>query len=205
MAYIYKITNNINDKVYVGKTNLTVEQRFRQHCKDAFKERYENRPLYRAIRKYGTGAFSVSELEQCSVEVASERESFWIEKLGSFKHGYNATAGGDGKHYADYDLIYSLWKNGLTMRKIQEATGYSIRTIRTALEENNIGYEARNLRGRENNSKPVAMLDKDTEDIIKTFSSIREAQDFFGIKKGHIGDVCNGKRKTSYGYKWKYL
>ena len=47
MAYIYKITNDINDKIYIGKTNQTIKERWRQHCADS-KDRilYEKRPLY---------------------------------------------------------------------------------------------------------------------------------------------------------------
>ena len=64
MAYIYQITNDINDKVYVGKTETSLEQRFKEHCKDSQTERCENRPLYRAMKKYGIEHFSISLIEQ---------------------------------------------------------------------------------------------------------------------------------------------
>lgn len=38
-----------------------------------------------------------------------EREVYWIEKFHSFKNGYNATVGGDGRKYLDYDLIISTY------------------------------------------------------------------------------------------------
>lgn len=48
----------------------------------------------------------------------------------------------------------------------------------------------------------VAMLNKDTEEIIKIFSSIAEAYEELGKQhSGHIASVCKGKRKTAYGYK----
>lgn len=37
MALIYKITNDINDKIYIGKTNFSIEKRFKEHCRDAQK------------------------------------------------------------------------------------------------------------------------------------------------------------------------
>lgn len=46
MPYIYKITNDVNQKIYVGKTESSIEKRFREHCKDAFKEHSEKRPLW---------------------------------------------------------------------------------------------------------------------------------------------------------------
>lgn len=42
MSYIYVITNNINGKQYVGKTNLTIDQRFKQHLKDSNKNNVKN-------------------------------------------------------------------------------------------------------------------------------------------------------------------
>ena len=51
------------------------------------------------------------------------------------------------------------------------------------------------------------MLDINTLEILKTFSSITEAERYLNKKGGrrHITEVCRGKRKTAYGYKWKYL
>ena len=49
------------------------------------------------------------------------------------------------------------------------------------------------------------MLDKNTEEILKIFTSIADAYRFLNKQhSGHIADVCNGKRKTAYGYKWQY-
>lgn len=50
MPYIYKITNKINDKIYVGKTLDTIENRWREHKNDYQKRRNEKRPLYSAMR-----------------------------------------------------------------------------------------------------------------------------------------------------------
>lgn len=46
---IYKITNRINNKVYIGQTG-NLERRWKEHCRDANKKNTENRPLYRAIK-----------------------------------------------------------------------------------------------------------------------------------------------------------
>ena len=59
MSYIYKIINDINDKIYVGKTDFSIEKRFKEHCADAFRERNEKRPLYAAMRKYGIEHFHI--------------------------------------------------------------------------------------------------------------------------------------------------
>ena len=45
MAYIYLITNKINGKQYVGKTENTIDERWREHCNDYQREHCEKRPL----------------------------------------------------------------------------------------------------------------------------------------------------------------
>jgi group I intron endonuclease len=64
MAYIYMITNEINGKVYVGKTEESIQKRFVEHCADSKKERNKNRPLYRAMNKYGVENFTIHLLEE---------------------------------------------------------------------------------------------------------------------------------------------
>ena len=63
MAYIYQITNDINGKVYIGKTEQSIEKRFSEHCQDAYKERNITRPLYSAMRKYGLEHFHIEMLD----------------------------------------------------------------------------------------------------------------------------------------------
>ena len=76
MSFIYKITNDINNKVYVGKTNLSIEERFAQHKKDAFKDKNEKRPLYSAMKKYGVNHFYIEQIEECDATVAGLREQY---------------------------------------------------------------------------------------------------------------------------------
>lgn len=103
MSFIYAITNDVNGKQYVGKTNhQTIEERFKEHIKDSKKEHCEKRPLYDAMRKYGIEHFHIKELEECSCEEASNKEIYWIGRLDTYNNGYNATLGGDSKKYYDY-------------------------------------------------------------------------------------------------------
>ena len=64
MGYIYCITNMLNGKQYVGKTVGSINERFKQHCAEYKKERSKDRPLYRAMRKYGIENFIVEQLIQ---------------------------------------------------------------------------------------------------------------------------------------------
>lgn len=108
MGYIYAITNKINGKQYVGKTTLTVADRWKQHIHDSKTRKGEIRPLYSAFKKYGIENFKIEELEKCSNDILSDREIYWIDKLDTYNNGYNATFGGDGKILYDYKKILTL-------------------------------------------------------------------------------------------------
>ena len=206
MPYIYKITNILNGKMYIGKTSSTIQERWKEHLKDAARRSKEHRPLYSAIKKYGADNFIIEQLEEVpNDEIAREREIFWIEYYGSFKNGYNATKGGDGRQYANYDLILALFNEGKTGREICRITGYTNKTVTLALEQKGVSAAERKARGN-NPSKAVLMLDKNTSEILKSFSSLHEAERFINKPGGHqsISQACRGKLKTAYGYKWKF-
>lgn len=100
MAYIYKITNNINQMIYVGlTTKKRPTDRFSQHRYIARhpgrQEDTKHSYLYPAMRKYGLENFSFEIIEECSPEELDERERYWIVKLNSkAPNGYNLTDGG---------------------------------------------------------------------------------------------------------------
>lgn len=65
MGYIYKITNDKNGKMYIGKTELpNPEDRWKEHLNDYKKERCEKRPLYEAMNKYGVEHFHFEVIEE---------------------------------------------------------------------------------------------------------------------------------------------
>lgn len=139
MAFIYVITNDVNGKQYVGKTGNSIEQRFREHIADSKKRRCEKRPLYRAMNKYGVEHFSIELLEECSIEDSSEREMYWIKTLNTYGHtGYNATLGGDSKHYYDYRELSNAYLELGTLKAVAEKYSCDIKTVRRACKECNI-------------------------------------------------------------------
>lgn len=101
IGYIYKITNNINGKIYIGQTKNTVECRFNSHIKSIPSYVANNRTsikLYNAMKKYGVDNFSVETIEECPYEKLNEREIFWIKEFNSRDSniGYNICKGGEG-------------------------------------------------------------------------------------------------------------
>ena len=205
MPYIYKIVNDINNKIYIGKTTETITKRWKEHCSDYNKERCEKRPLYNAIKKYGIEHFSIVEIEKVeNITDLEDRERYWIEFYGSFKNGYNATIGGDGKPYLDYELIYKTWLKGFSLAKTATLIGCSEDSVKKILFLKGISKEQILKHGFESSYKPVCKIDITTNEVLKIYSSIVEAERENNIQK-HIASVCKGKRQTAGGYKWKYL
>jgi group I intron endonuclease len=94
---VYKISNTINSKVYVGITNQGYKTRWYKHCSDSIREC--GFPLHNAMRKHGIDNFKIEVIEVCSdIEYLKEREKYWIKELKSrtTENGYNLTEGGDG-------------------------------------------------------------------------------------------------------------
>ena len=164
MSKIYKITNDINNKIYVGKTIASLERRFKEHCADSTRRDDENRPLYRAMNKYGIEHFSIHLIEECADEDASAREQYWIGFYKSYTEGYNATLGGEGRPYIDISNVLLLWNNGYGIRQIANEMGHDTKWISILLKNNGISAEEITSRGMqlslEGSIKGVEMLDK---------------------------------------------
>ena len=209
MAYIYKITNDINDKIYIGKTEFSIQKRFQEHCKDALKTDSTNRPLYNAMKKYGVEHFFIELVEE--TDVPEEREIYWIEYYQSFKTGYNATMGGDGKKYIDYALVLATYRELQNITETAKKLGIDRGHVGHILAELNISIKGQNIINQEKYGKPVNQYSLQGE-YIQTFPSAKNAAISLGKIKNakdrgaasHISDVCRGKRKTAYGFIWKY-
>lgn len=208
-GYIYKITNKINDKIYIGQTARDIDSRYYEHKKCA-ENTNTNQPLYNAMRKYGVEAFKVELVEECDESMLNDREIYYIDKYNSYKNGYNATLGGDGRPTTDYDqLAKDFMSAGQSMATYAAENGIKDTTIRHALRATNQLDEYKEIHPEYNtrfNTVAVNMLDKKTGKLIETFESISKALKFLDKDKdkGHIKAVCTGNRQTAYGYKWQY-
>lgn len=213
MAYIYKVTNKLNGKIYIGKTLSSIEERWKQHCWDSRKESKEKRPLYAAIRKYGEENFFVEQVEECSDSMVNEREIYWIEWYGSFKYGYNATLGGDGKHYLDYDLICEVYNQTQNMKETAQICGCHPDSVNNILMERKIQKTTTQEIIRKRDSKMINQYDL-ADSYLRTFSSLSDAARYLkemnlanGAEQGiasHIRDVALGRRKSAYKFHWKF-
>lgn len=92
---IYKITNIITSKIYIGCTTKTIENRFLEH-KSRSKSKKHNSKLYNSINKYGIDNFIIEEICKCNIDKMFELEKNYILEFNSFENGYNTTYGGEG-------------------------------------------------------------------------------------------------------------
>lgn len=100
---IYKITNLINGKSYIGQSSM-IERRWSEEKRN----KNNGKKLEKAINKYGIKNFSFEILEECLQEELNLKEMNYIEKFNSVKNGYNITLGGEG---------YRLYKDSEKNRK----------------------------------------------------------------------------------------
>ena len=209
MAYIYKITNDINNKIYVGKTEFSIEKRFQEHCRDSRKERCEKRPLYKAMQKYGIEHFHIELLEETNNP--EEREKYWINALHSYHYGYNATQGGDGKKFIDYDLVVKTFLFFWTIVDTAKNLNIDERYVATILKHQNITPPTSKETIRKKMGKSVNQYDLDGN-YLNTYETLGDAvkathpnlSTYSNGLKSSISDCCKGKRKTAFGYKWSF-
>jgi len=85
---VYKITNLINNKCYVG-SSINVKGRFTQHKNQLKKNKHHSIKLQRAYDKYGIENFTYTILEECSINEILIREQYYIDFFDCCKNGYN--------------------------------------------------------------------------------------------------------------------
>lgn len=214
MGFIYKITNKINNKVYIGKTKYNNPQkRFKEHINDSKKDRCKHRPLYRAFNKYGIENFIFEILENIVNNKLEDREIYYIEKYNSFgDDGYNATKGGDGKSYlkiSEHQIIaFFLSKGNRIVSRTAKEFSIDPATVKNILDNNNIKHytisEYNKL--QQLNGRKIKQYDKNTMECLNVFHSIGDANAFLGKKRtsSNIGNCLSVKNKTAFGFVWKY-
>lgn len=211
-GFIYKIINLINNKVYIGQTVNSLEQRFIEH-KSHWKNNYNssNRPLYNAFSKYGIENFQIELVEKVEQSNLNNREKYWIKYYDSYNNGYNATWGGDSTILYDYNKIVELYNIKQNMSEVARIIGCQWATVSRALKS--AGLE-KTKKLKMSNSKVIIMLDKNNN-FIQRFDRLMDAAIYIKQNQytqnsnlssisGTIGQVCRGERKSAYGFKWTY-
>lgn len=89
---IYKITNRINNKVYIGQTSRKLSHRWADHKRQSTSGKRFH--LHEAMLKYGVANFIIEEIEKLGTQLeANQRERYWIQYYDAIENGYNICSG----------------------------------------------------------------------------------------------------------------
>ena len=247
---IYKIENMITHEIYIGQTSSPkgFDGRYSFSGKDiervyaylnGNKDRGEkhNQHLRRSIEKYGFDAFNVDKMLDAAstLEELNAKETYYIEKFDSFKHGYNQTYGGDnyprGKYCKNSKRVCQISLDGKLIQiwncatDASNALGIDQASIsmvckgkrKTAggfvwvhekdYDPNKDYSRIPQTKDRGKGTKPVLWL-SDDGNIIQEFYSVHSAAKALGISAQEVSRICSHKAKTikfNLVYKSEYI
>ena len=208
MPCIYKITNSVNGKVYIGQTVKSAKERFREHKYFATRPDFRHcKYLHNAIAKYGAENFTLEVVEECPKELLDEREIYWIDKYDSYNNGYNLTIGGGGNQQAwDTATIQKHWDEGMSITDIANKIGRDRECVGRELKR--LGISPSEIKKRcsqvlkEKNRQKIYQYDLNGNFICE-FASIYDAEEILGISRHSIRNASNGSHPVSGGYQWR--
>lgn len=140
---IYKITNNVNGKLYIGQTIYPLSYRYTNHLSDARNGR--GYAMASAIRKYGQDNFSIELVEECDENLLNDLEVKYIKQYNSMTpNGYNLTHGGDDcwnrREAFNHEEVISKFYELKSAVKVARFYKTDIPKITDILKENKVHY-----------------------------------------------------------------
>jgi len=92
MGYVYIISNNIDDRVYIGST-ISLNKRWNEHKRKLINECHENIHLQRFVNKYGINLLNFNILEEVDNSILLIREQHYIDNTNNkFNISENSSA-----------------------------------------------------------------------------------------------------------------
>ena len=192
-GFIYKITNTINGKSYIGQTIQNVKERFYQHCATKCSKAVSNMAIHRAIKKYGKSNFTVEVIEEIDSANLNDRERYWIKYYNSYNNGYNSTKGGqDGCKpfkYLDVESIIKEYNTGKSLRTLGTIFKVDKQTIKDLLIRHNVELRT---------TRTYKLSQKDRDKVLEDFASglsRKEIMIKWNISKSYLSQLINGYRR----------
>lgn len=210
---IYKISNNINGKTYIGETRTSVEHRWNQHCN----KKSNCLKLKRAIQKYGKENFSVEQIDHAhNKDEAFQKERFWIDFYNSIDQGYNILPSGYSCNGKEAKKVYCI-----ETKEIFDSVGVCARKLNAS-----VSLVTNCCKGRRHSCKGfhICFLDENgtpqLEVLKKTkphhskvrcvetgevFENAKEAAYSIGKSATAVNQCLYGKMKRCGGLHWEYI
>ena len=229
MGVIYKTTNLVNNKIYIGKRIFSKEK--------FLKNRYygSGKLLKEFIKKYGIENFSREIIEEVDNNILGEREIYWINLYNSnnLDIGYNLTIGGNSKYGRKSNNISDDTKKKISesVSKYLAENGHPFQgknhseetkqKIREKLKDRKLPKEQVekfiiSRIGLKYNKPPKPIKDKIDQSIrinqmtiggefIREWNSMMEAAIHLNLDRTGISRACRGIYSQCGGYKWCYV
>ena len=192
-GFIYKITNNLNNKVYIGQTIQKPIERFYQHCAKKCDKYILNMVIHKAIFKYGKDNFTFEVIEEVPKQQLNEREEYWIKYYNSYTDGYNSTKGGQkgNKPFKNIDnnAIIEQYQQGKSLRTIGKMFNIDKATVKSILIRNNIKLRT---------TRTYKLSQEDRANIISDFKqglSRKTIISKWNISKSYLSQLINSQRR----------
>ena len=193
MGVIYKITNKINHKIYIGQTRVTEPQRWQQHV--WYANNCPNRDsllLCYAIRKYGKENFQREIIEECDNDLLNKREIYWINYYNSTDKnvGYNLTLGGEAcSKYSDKEIL-TAFEQEKSVTRASRAIGMNRNAFSRRLQA--MGYTT-------TREVPIEQYSLQGE-LLNIYSNATVAAEETGV---NFHSITSSNTITSGGYIWR--
>lgn len=224
-GYLYKITNNLNGKIYIGQTIVTISRRWNQHKTNANKEN-PDMAISRAIKKYGYENFTIEELlvSECHTldelkESLNELEIMFIDYFNSLvdKNGYNIDKGGSSasinmqvvKVFNMDGILLEVCDCAMDVSRKYNLSDATVRLICKGLQPNynnafvfryeDDSFEKFNIFSNKN--RPVYQFKK-TGEFIKRYDMTIQAEESIG--QCIRNEAIDNPYLLSGGYWWSY-
>lgn len=207
MIGIYKVTNLINNKVYIGQS-IHIETRWKSHQNDFNNVNCSgyNTIFYNAIRKYGIDNFIFEVQEECNIAELDDKERYWIKFYNSyigFKNcnGYNMTLGGNASlsHSSlSYNQVEEIKQLLMTSNISQVEIGKKYKVSNMTISDINRGitwvdeelnYPLRQFNIKERRLPPISK-EKLYQLIIDNHSNFSETSRQLGISRTTLVKWC---------------
>lgn len=211
--YIYKVTNNIDHKIYIGATTKSIEERRKDHLKKSKKGK--SYAFQNAIGTYGVDAFKWEQIDTATTtDELAKKEKEYILEYNSKEEGYNSDGGGGiQKTVYQYDTItgklINKYSNLTDAGNVINITKQHLSNVCLSVNKYYRGFYwsydfvEKFISLKDNRKKKVYQYNIQGE-FIKEYNSVSEASKQSGCNKSSIAKVCRKERKSSGGFKWEY-
>lgn len=181
---IYKVTNKLNGKVYIGQTIMDIRDRWYRHCAlNKGNPSEQNMLIKKAILKYGKENFEVSVIEKVPREQLNEREKYWISFYNSTETGYNILSGGQDStkppKLSEQQIIEitEQYKSGKSLRELASLYHVDKGTIKNYLVIQGIKIDS--------NKKVRKFSDEDIQKIRELAKTLSRQEIMYRYKISH--------------------